>query len=111
MGNEHWGERPQQDLRYAITDDEAEEFLRRLANPDDELRSQLEENPRDTLLEHNLDIAGIPEKVSLPPAEEIETFIRNHLAGPRETNNVGYAILYFMLGAMPLVVADGDGTA
>lgn len=101
------GQRPQHDIRYAITDDEAEDFLRRLADPNDDLRTQLEENPREVLLEHNIDIVGIPETVSLPPAQEIEQFITTYLARG-ETDNVGYAILYFMLGAMPLVVADRD---
>jgi hypothetical protein len=100
---------PHHDLRYDITDAEAEEFLRRLADPNDELRRKLEESPRDCLLEWNLDIVGIPEKVTLPDAGEIDEFINNHLhRSGSKTNNVGYAILYFMLGAMPLVVADGD---
>ena len=100
--------RPHHDIRYGITDEEAESFLRRLADPKDDLRRRLEENPREVLLEHNIDMTGIPETVSLPPAEEIEEFIGRYLQGPRRTDNVGYAILYFMLGAMPLVVAEGD---
>lgn len=107
-------ESPHHDLRYGITDAQAEEFLRRLADPEDDLRRELEENPRECLLKWNLDIVGIPDQVTLPPAEEIDTFINNHLHLGGQTDNVGYAILYFMLGAMPLVVAgatpadDGD---
>jgi hypothetical protein len=44
----------------------------------------------------------------LPPADEIRSFIEQYLSGEYRSNNVGYAILYFMLGAMPLVVAEGD---
>src|SRR3954468_11005406 len=100
--------RPHPDIRYGITDEEAENFLRRLADPKDDLRRRLEENPREVLLEHNIDIIGIPETVSLASAEKIEEFLEHYLQGPRRTDNVGYAILYFMLGAMPLVVAEGD---
>jgi hypothetical protein len=100
---------PHHDLRYGITDEQAEKFLRRLADPDDDLRRELEESPRECLLKWDIDMVGIPEKVSLPPADEIEGFIRTYLSPKRgETDNVGYAILYFMLGAMPLVVADRD---
>jgi hypothetical protein len=109
MAYDDSGERPHHDLRYGITDGEAKDFLRQLADPDSELRRRLEtENPRDVLLDYNLDIVGIPDTISLPPAEEIQTFNRDFLRLSDETNNVGYAILYFMLGAMPLVVADGN---
>jgi hypothetical protein len=102
-------DRPKHDVRYKITDREAREFLDRLATEGDELRDQLEANPREVLLEHHIDVDGIPDKISLPPAAEIETFINNHLRGkPDKSNNIGYAILYWMLGAMPLVVADRD---
>jgi hypothetical protein len=104
------GGRPHHTIRYGITDDEAEKFLRALSKPDSELRKRLEtENPRAVLLDYNIDIAGIPDRVSLPPAEEIQAFVDKHLRRSRgQTARVGYAILYFMLGAMPLVVAEGD---
>jgi hypothetical protein len=61
------------------------------------------------LLEYKIDIVGIPERVTLPPATEIRSFIRTYLQGPDETDNVGYAALFFFLGgAMPIVVAEDD---
>ena len=112
MEYEESNERPFQDVHYAITDEEARTFLDQLADDGSELRERLRtQNAREVLLEYRIDIVGIPERVDLPPAEEIRTFISNHLQRPDETNNVGYAILYFMLGgAMPIVVADGDAT-
>ena len=99
---------PYHDIRYGITDEDALAFLEELATEDSELRSRLQENPRETLLEHGIDIVGIPETVELPPAQQIADFIETYLRGERKTHNVGYAILYWMLGAMPLVVADSD---
>jgi hypothetical protein len=110
MEYEESGERPFQNVHYAITDEEARRFLEQLADDESELRQRLStENAREVLLEYKIDIVGIPERVKLPPANEIRTFISNHLQRPDESDNVGYAILYFMLGgAMPIVVADGD---
>jgi hypothetical protein len=105
------GERPSHDIRYSITDEEARDFLDRLANPEDELRAQLEQSPRETLLQFNIDITGIPDQVKLPPADKIRDFLATYESGESKTNNVGYAILYFMLGAMPLVVAEPHGPA
>lgn len=103
------GERPHHDLRYGITDQEATDFLNELANPDSDLRERLANDPRGTLLEYNIDIVGVPDSVELPAAEEIKEFIQNHLhRSGSKTDNIGYAILYFMLGAMPIVVADRD---
>jgi hypothetical protein len=108
--NEDSDRRPAHDIRYRITDGEARDFLERLATEGDELRGRLQENPREVLLEWNIDVVGVPETVELPPADEIRRFIENHLDGRSgKTNNVGYAILYWMLGAMPVVVAEGDG--
>ena len=52
------------------------------------------------------EITGIPDQVTLPEREVIAGFLETYESGESKTNNVGYAILYFMLGAMPLVVAD-----
>jgi hypothetical protein len=103
-------ERPFQNVHYAITDEEARAFLEQLTDDESELRRRLStENAREVLLEYKIDIVGIPERVTLPPGDEIRAFITNHLKPVDETNNVGYAILYFMLGgAMPIVVAEGD---
>lgn len=105
-------ERPFQNVHYAITDEEARMFLEQLADDGSELRERLRtENAREVLLEYKIDIVGIPERVELPPADEIRSFIRNHLQGPDMTDNVGYAALFFFLGgAMPIVVAEGAAT-
>jgi hypothetical protein len=105
-----YDERPYQDVHYAITDREAREFLEELAQEGSELRRRLaEEDPREVLLERKIHIKGVrKEDVKLPEPERIRAFINAYLQGPDETDNVGYAILYFMLGAMPLVVAEGD---
>jgi hypothetical protein len=110
MAYEESSERPFQNVHYAITDAEAREFLAQLADDGSELRERLNtQNAREVLLEYKIDIVGIPERVTLPPADEIGSFIRNHLQGPDQTHNVGYAVLFFFLGgAMPIVVAEGD---
>jgi putative modified peptide len=103
--------RPRQKAQLSIKDDEARDILERLAN-DDEFRAQVESNPREVLLEHRIDLSeeSIPATVTLPPKEEIATFIENHLRGKGEAYGyLGFAILYWVLGAMPLVVADADG--
>jgi hypothetical protein len=105
-----YDERPFQDVHYGITDEEARDFLEQLANEDSELRQRLaEEDPREVLLEYKIHIKGVSrEDVKLPDAQRIKDFITNELQRPDETHNVGYAIIYFMLGAMPFVVAEGD---
>jgi hypothetical protein len=103
--------RPFHDVHYFITDREARHFLEQLAqdDPPSELRMRLEsEDPREVLLEYNIDIEGIRQPIELPPGEDVRAFLERHLGGEDKSNNVGYAVLYFMLGAMPLVVADGD---
>ncbi|HKG11603.1 MAG TPA: hypothetical protein VKB07_13610 [Gaiellaceae bacterium] len=104
-------ERPSQNVRYAITDSEARDVLDQLAEDGSDLRKRLEtEDPAEVLREYNIEITGIPtEGVVLPPAEDIRSFIDQYLPPQDMSNNVGYAILYFMLGAMPLVVVDPDG--
>ena len=101
--------RPFHEVHYFITDVEAREVLEQLAQEGSDLRTRLqEEDPRQVLLDFNIDIEGIRDPIRLPPADEIRSFIEQYLSGGDRSNNVGYAILYFMLGAMPLVVADGD---
>jgi hypothetical protein len=103
------GEAPHHDIRYGISDEDAAELLNKLADPGSKLREDLARDPRGTLLRYGIDIVGIPESVELPEAGEIKEFISNHLhRSGSKTDNVGYAILYFMLGAMPIVVADRD---
>jgi hypothetical protein len=104
------GGRPNHNVRYGIRDDEAEDFLRQLADPNSEVRTRLQtESARDVLLDWNIDIVGIPETVELPPDEEIQRIIDACLGTPPQTDNVGYLIPFLMLGAMPFVVADHDG--
>jgi hypothetical protein len=105
------GQRPSHEVRYEITDEEAREFLRRLTDPEDGLYEDLQLNPRDVLSQFHIEITGIPDEVQLPEREVIAGFLETYESGESKTNNVGYAILYFMLGAMPLVVAEPHGPA
>ncbi len=106
-------QRPRRHARLSINDEEATEFLDRLAN-DDEFRAELEKNPRGVLLQHRIDLTheSIPESITLPSKEEIQEFLRSPQAESGQRRGVlGFAILYWVLGAMPLVVAEGDGAA
>src|SRR5215207_6248435 len=94
------GKRPFHEVHYFITDTEAREFLEQLAqDPPSELRTRLEttENPREVLLDYNIDIEGVRQPIELPPAAKIQEFIDQFLSGEDRSHNVGYAILYFML--------------
>jgi hypothetical protein len=63
-------ERSWLELKIGMTSDEAVVFLRQLAD-DPELYAELERNPRETLIEWNIELADAPEKVTLPPPETI----------------------------------------
>jgi putative modified peptide len=107
---QYGGRRPRQKAHLSITDREARELLERLAT-NDEFRAQVESNPRDVLLEYRIDLSeeSIPATVTLPPKEEIATFLESSLPGNEAYAYLGFAILYWILGAMPLVVGDADG--
>jgi putative modified peptide len=103
---------PGQSARITISEAEALKFLERLAT-DDDFRGELAANPDAVLRDHGieLDPENVPESVSLPSKAEIGEFVerqKRKKAGPH--NVLGFAILYWVLGAMPLVVAEDDGT-
>jgi hypothetical protein len=104
--------RPHRQARSSINDKEAEQFLRDLAT-DSELRDRFEQNPRGVLLEYRIDVPAesLPETIRLPSEDEIEQFLQQHLSLGTSHGVLGFAILYWVLGAMPLVVAEGDGAA
>ena len=103
---------PGQFAHITIAEDDALAFLDRLAN-DDDFRAEVEQNPGAVLRAHGiaLDAANIPETVTLPPKAEIAEFVEREQTKRAAARNVlGYAIFYYVLGAMPLVISEGDGT-
>jgi putative modified peptide len=104
---------PEQNARITISHEDAQKFLERLAN-DDDFRAELEKNPGEVLRDHGIEIdpKNLPETVKLPPKDEIEAYLaptRTRQAGGVH-GWLGFAILYYVLGAMPLVVAEDDGS-
>jgi hypothetical protein len=99
-------ERSWLELKIGITSEEAVVFLRQLAE-DPELYAELERNPRETLLEWNIELAegSAPEKVKLPPPEAIarhaealaaaSPFGNGHGGG---THPHGFYVLYVVHG-------------
>jgi putative modified peptide len=103
---------PRRNARITISDEEAHKFLDRLAT-DDDFRAELEQNPGAILRDHGieLDAENVPETVTLPPKDDIEAFLaplKARMIG--QHGYLGFAILYWVLGAMPLVIAEDDGT-
>ncbi|HKH30300.1 MAG TPA: NHLP-related RiPP peptide [Gaiellaceae bacterium] len=102
---------PGQFAHITIGESDALDFLDRLAT-DDAFRDEVAQNPGGVLLAHGiaLDAANIPETVTLASKEEIAEFVereRRKKAGAR--NVLGFAIFYYVLGAMPLVISKDDG--
>ena len=100
--------RPFHEVHYFITDVEAREVIEQLAQEGSDLRTRLQEEDRAGSCSTSTSTSRDSRPDPVPPADEIRSFIEQHLSGEDRSNNVGYAILYFMLGAMPLVVAEGD---
>jgi putative modified peptide len=103
---------PGQTANVTISEAQALKFLERLAT-DDDFRDELARDPGGVLGDHGieLDPESVPDTVTLPPKAEIGEFVerqKKKKAGPH--NVLGFAILYWVLGAMPLVVAEDDGT-
>lgn len=100
------------DARLGTTADEAFDFLEKLAT-DEDFRANLERNPREVLAEYRIELSegAIPDTVQLPSMAEAARFLgeareREYMLGP-SYHPLGYAILWLMLGAMPLVSAGG----
>jgi len=104
---------PGQNARITISDTDALKFLERLAT-DDAFRAELAQDAGRVLRDHGieLDAANVPKVVSLPSKAEIGDFVEREKKKKAAMHNVlGFAILYWVLGAMPLVVAEGDDAA
>lgn len=93
------------ELRIGITPDEALELLDALAT-DEELREELEQNPRETLLRFNIDISpeDAPARLQLPPPEAIQ----HHADSLREREPFGDDAS-MPHGFAVLFVAHGNG--
>ena len=105
--------RRSQKARISLTEDEALDFLNRLADERDSLRESVERNPRAALLEYRIDVSAesVPETVTLPSADQVRRFVdayhESNYMGPQPFGPVlGWAILHIVLGAMPLVAVD-----
>lgn len=90
--------------------EQAREFLERLA-AEEEFRAGVERDPRGTLARYGVEVPedAVPETVALPKRGEIERMLA-HLDEQDELGKTGhrphgYAVLWCVLGAMPLVDA------
>ena len=102
----------EQNARITISDTDAQKFLERLAS-DDDFRAELEKNAAEVLRAHGieLDPEDLLENVTLAPKQEIEEFLQPMRTRQRAQYNwLGFAILYYVLGAMPFVLPEDDGT-
>ena len=93
------------ELRIGITSEEAIAFLEALAE-DEELRDRLEKNPREVLLEWNIDLQNAPDRVVLPPRETIA----HHAKALRSGDPFG-TLSNLPHGFIVLYVVHGNGIA
>ena len=101
----------EQNARITISDTDAQKFLERLA-ADDDFRAELEGNAAEVLRAHGiaLEPEDLLENVTLAPKAEIEEFLEPLRTRQRAQYNwLGFAIIYYVLGAMPFVLPEGDG--
>ena len=97
-------------VRITTTAQQGREFLEKLAG-DDDFRGRVEREPRQVLAEYGVHVPdhAIPATVKLPPKQDVE----HHLARLSEDDELGttgakphgYSMLFYVLGAMPLVDA------
>ena len=103
-----WRQRTPIQVTINISPEDAESFLGLLAD-DDAFRERLATDPHGVLLEYGIEISGeaVPQQITLPPKADVGRFIgqaREHeLLGVGEHLPHGFAILWWVLGAMPLV--------
>ena len=100
----------EKNAKVNITADQAREFLEKLAT-DDDFREKVARNPKQELKQANIDVSGdVPNSVTLPSKEKIQKFIDDELdaAAPSAATGpvLGWAVLYNVLGAMPIVARD-----
>jgi putative modified peptide len=102
----------EQNARITISDADAQKLLERLAT-DDDFRAELEANAAEVLRAHGieLDPEAILESVTLAPKAEIEEFLEPLRTRQRAQYDwLGFAVIYYVLGAMPFVLPEDDGT-
>jgi putative modified peptide len=102
----------EQNARITISDTDAQKFLERLV-ADDDFRAELEGNTAEVLRAHGiaLEPEDLLENVTLAPKAEIEEFLEPLRTRQRAQYNwLGFAIIYYVLGAMPFVLPEDDGT-
>ena len=93
---------------------DARAFLEKLAT-DDSFRGKVASNPKHELKQADIDVSGdIPNNVTLPSKEKIRKFIEDEVdAAPAATTGavLGWAVLYNVMGAMPIVAREPAGDA
>jgi hypothetical protein len=100
-------------VRSGITSDEAIAFLEELAD-DEGLRSRLQENPREVLLERGIDLlpGTEPRTVQLPSPEEIRAYARSLRErapfAPDNPGSHGFAVLMVSHGVPPCTPPPED---
>jgi putative modified peptide len=97
-------------VTMTATPSDAREFLELLAG-DDDFRARVEAEPQAVLAEYGIQVTdeSFPDTVTLPDKTEIENVLAKIIEadelGKTGHQPHGYAILYCVLGAMPLVDA------
>ena len=96
----------EKNAKVNISAAEARQFLEKLAT-DDSFRNKVASNPKHELKQANIDLSGdIPNSVTLPSKEKVRRFIDDETAVAATGEVLGWAILYNVLGAMPIVARD-----
>src|SRR5436190_808086 len=92
-----------------ITQEEARDFLTKLAY-DDDFRDRLQKDPRSVLVEYRIEIndEGLPMNAELPPKDHVQQLLqRTDEYGAAAAMPLGYGWMVIVLGfAMPLVAGD-----
>ena len=94
----------EKNAKVNISGADARAFLEKLAT-DDGFRDKVANNPKHELKQAGIDVSGdVPNSVTLPSKQKIRKFIDDELAPDAVTGAVlGWAVLYNVLGAMPIV--------
>jgi putative modified peptide len=104
----------EKNAKVNITADGAREFLEKLAT-DDDYRDKVSRNPKNELKQAGIDVSGdIPNSVTLPSKEKIQKFIDDEVETAPDASTgavLGWAVLYNVLGAMPIVAREPAGDA
>ena len=96
----------EKNAKVNISAADARQFLEKLAT-DDDFRGKVESNPKKELRDANIDVSGdVPNSVTLPSKEKIRRFIDDETAVATTGEVLGWAVLYNVLGAMPIVARD-----